>query len=369
VELSGSARWLQRIVVGGRRRELGLGSLTLVSLAEAREEALANRKLARSGGDPVAARRARLAANQAPTFADAAQQCYDGRAETWRNEKHRAQWLSSLAAYAYPRIGALRVNEVTVTDVLNVLTPIWSVKPETARRVRQRIGLVLDWSKAKGWRDSGSPTREIGKALPTHPRTQRHQPSMPYSEVPGFLTQLAATGATDATKAAMEILILTASRTNEVLGARLAELDLAKAVWTIPASRMKARRAHVVPLTPRVVDLFKAMVAAHSGKGDFVFEAKPGKPLSQMTLLQVMRRLELKTVPHGFRSSFRDFAAERTSVPREVAEAALAHTLSDKVEAAYRRSDLFDKRRKLMMQWASLCEGGGKVVKLARARQ
>lgn len=368
VEATGAARWLQRLMVRGHRREIGLGSLALKPLAVAREEALANRKIAREGGDPIAVRRARLAANQAPTFEEAAQMCLAARAGKWRNAKHKAQWSSSLATYANPKIGAKRVNDITVAHVLEVLEPIWNTKPETARRVRQRIGLVLDWTKAKGWREAASPTREIGKALDTNPRIKRHQPAMPYSEVPAFLTRLADSGAGESTKAALEVLILTASRTSEVLGARWDEVDLEKAIWTVPGDRMKAKKAHAVPLTPRAVELFKAMRAAHSGKGDVVFESKAGKPLSQMALLQVMRRMELKTVPHGFRSSFRDFAAERTNVPREVAEAALAHTLPDKVEAAYRRSDLFDKRRRLMAQWATHCAGGGTVVRLRDRR-
>jgi integrase len=365
VEPSGAARWIQRIMVRGRRRDIGLGSLALVSLAGARDEALANRKLARAGGDPVAARRARLAANLAPTFENAAEQCYAARAGTWRNPKHKAQWLSTMKAYVYPRIGSKQVNEITVTDVLEALTPIWNGKPETARRVRQRIGLVLDWAKAKGWREAGSPTREIGKALPAHSHIKRHQKAMPFVEVPDFLKRLAETGATASTKAAMEVLILTASRTSEVLGARWSEVDLDRAIWTVPGERMKAKRPHAVPLSVRALELFKEMLAAHSGKGDLVFQSKPGMPLSAGTLLRVMQRMNSIDVPHGFRSSFRDFAAERTNAPREVAEAALAHTLSDKVEAAYRRSDLFDKRRRLMAAWAAFCAGGGTVVRLA----
>lgn len=365
VDPSGAARWVQRLMVQGRRRDIGVGPLSLVSLASAREAATANRKIARAGGDPIAVNRAARAVELAPTFEDAAQRCYDARENAWKNDKHKAQWLSSLKAYAYPAIGGKRVNTIGTADVLDVLTPIWTAKPETAHRVRQRIGLVLDWAKAKGWRETASPTRELGTALPSRARTKRHQPAMPYSEIPAFLSALNASGAAQATKAAMECLILTAGRTGEVLGARWPEFDLDKGVWTIPAERMKSARPHAVPLAPRAVELLAAMHKTHSGTGDYVFEAKAGKPLSQMTLLQVMRRAELPYVPHGFRSSFRDFAAERTNAPREVAEAALAHTVGDRVEAAYRRSDLFDKRRALMAQWAAHCAGGAQIIRLA----
>lgn len=368
VDPSGAARWVQRLMVQGRRRDIGIGPLSLVSLSEARDAAIANRKIARSNGDPIAVNRAARAVEMAPTFEDAAQQCYDAREGGWRNDKHRAQWLSSLKAYAYPALGRKRVNAIGTADVLDVLTPIWTAKAETAHRVRQRIGLVLDWAKAKGWRETGSPTRELGKALPSRTRTKRHQPAMPCADIPAFLTALNASGASEATKAAMECLILTAARTGEVLRARWPEFDLAKAVWTVPGERMKAGKAHAVPLAPRAVELLAAVHKTHSGEGDYVFEAKAGKPLSQMTLLQVMRRAELPYVPHGFRSSFRDFAAERTNAPREVAEAALAHVVGNKVEAAYRRSDLFEKRRALMMQWAAHCAGGGTVIRLTSRR-
>lgn len=366
VDPSGAARWLQRLVVHGRRRDIGIGSLSLVKLAEARDTAEANRKLARAGGDPIAAKRARLALASGATFRAAALECHALRKGKWRNEKHRAQWLSSLEAYVFPKIGGMPVRAVSSSDIMNVLTPIWTAKPETARRIKHRIGVVLDFARAKGWRETGSPTTEIARALPKVLREKRHQPAMPYAEIPGFLAQLAETGASDATKAALEILILCAARTSEVLGARWGEVDLDQAVWTVPGSRMKGGKPHAVPLAPRAVALFRAMREDHSGVGDLVFEAKPGKPLSQMTLLMAMRRLELAYVPHGFRSSFRDFAAERTNAPREVAEAALAHAVGNAVEAAYRRTDLLEKRRKLMTAWAAHCAGGGKVLPFGR---
>lgn len=367
VDPSGAARWVQRLMVHGRRRDIGVGPLALVKLGEARETAEANRKLARAGGDPVAAKRARIALAGGTTFKAAALECHELRKGKWRNEKHRAQWLSTMKTYAFPKIGGMPVHAVSSADIMDVLTPIWTEKAETARRVKHRIGLVLDYARAKGWRETGSPTHELSRALPKVPREKRHQPAMPYAEIPAFLSRLAATGASDATKAALEVLILCAARTGEVLGARWGEVDLDKAVWTLPGERMKGGKLHAVPLSPRALALFKSRRAAHSGSADFVFESKPGKPLSQMTLLMAMRRMDLDFVPHGFRSSFRDFAAERTNAPREVAEAALAHAVGNAVEAAYRRTDLFEKRRKLMATWGAHCtQDGGKVVPLRK---
>lgn len=366
VDPSGAARWVQRLMVHGRRRDIGVGSLALVKLGEAREIAEANRKLARAGGDPIAAKRARIAMASGTTFKAAALECHELRKGKWRNEKHRAQWISTLETYAFPKIGAMPVHAVSSADVMDVLTPIWTAKSETARRVKHRIGLVLDYARAKGWRETGSPTHELTRALPRVARQKRHQPAMPYAEIPAFLSRLEGTGASDATKAALEVLILCAARTGEVLGARWGEVDLDKAVWTVPGERMKGGKAHAVPLSPRALALFRARKAAHSGKGDYVFESKPGLPLSQMTLLMAMRRMDLDFVPHGFRSSFRDFAAERTNAPREVAEAALAHAVGNAVEAAYRRTDLFEKRRKLMATWAAHCAWErGKIIKLS----
>ena len=366
VQPSGSAHWLQRLTVHGRRREMGLGSIVTTTLAEARRLAVENLTLARKGEDPIQFRRTEVASKTAPDFEGAARQCYELREGAWRNEKHRDQWLSSLEAYVFPKMGKKRLNTISSADILEVLTPIWTAKHATALRVRQRIGVVLDWSKAKGWRTEGNPVADLAKALPAVNRVKKHHPAMPHAEVPAFLSEVRGSGSTAQAKAAMETLVLTATRTNETLAARIPELDLAKAVWTIPGERMKAKKPHVVPLAPRVVELLRAVLAAHSGKGDFVFESRAGKPLSQMALLAMMRRMKLKTVPHGFRSSFRDFAAEKTNASREVAEEALAHTLKDKVEAAYRRTDLLEKRRKLMTQWATYCAGGGAVVKLVR---
>jgi integrase len=352
VDEAGSRRWVLRTRVGygdaARRRDIGLGSALTVTLAEAREHARALRKIARSGGDPLADRRK----GNAPDFKTAAKQCHEHREGGWKNEKHRTQWLTTLETYAYPHIGSLRVNAIGTNEVLAVLQPIWTTKPETARRVRQRVGQVLDWCKAKGYRADTSPTREISRVLPAQKDAPKHHEALPYAGIPNFLKSLQATGAGDATKAALEFLILTATRTSETLAARWSEIDNANAIWTIPPERMKSGRAHSIPLPARALEILTERKAAHSGKREFIFESKPGKPLSNMALLMQMRRMRAPGVPHGFRSSFRDWCAERTSAPREVAEACLAHTVPDKVERAYRRTDFMEKRKQLMSDWA-----------------
>lgn len=362
VDGPGSRRWVLRVMVRGRRRDIGLGSAHDVSLADAREKARRLRKIAKDGGDPLAERRQKAS----PEFETAARKCFEERADAWRNERHRAQWIASLEAYAFPIIGRTPVDQIGTPEVLKVLTPIWLSKAETARRVRQRIGLVLDWAMAQDYRPTRSPTHEIGRVLPQQKGDTKHHAALPYADVPGFLKKFRATGAADVSKDAMEFLILTACRTSEVLGARWSEMNLSAATWTIPGDRMKSGRLHTVPLQSRAVEILKARKAAHSGKGDLVFEAKPDQSLSNMTLLVGMRRLELDAVPHGFRSSFRDWAAERTTAPREVAEACLAHVVPDKVERAYKRTEFLERRRKLMDAWAAHCGGGAKVLRFPR---
>lgn len=351
VEASGARRWLLRTVIHGRRRDIGLGSTKLVSLAEAREMAARCRKLARSGKDPLV----ELRKGTAPDFEEAAKACHEARRGSWRNGKHQDQWISSLKAYAFPILGRIRVDLIETSHVIDVLQPIWVEKPETARRVRQRIGLVLDWAKAKGFRTNASPTREIGRALPAHKDRQKHHAALPYSDVPGFLQNLRASGASNATKGALEFLILTASRTNETLQLTWSEVDMEHALWSVPASRMKSGRPHTVPLSDRALEILKAAKLEHSGKGEFVFEARSGKSLSNMSLLMAMRRMDVPAVPHGFRSSFRTWAAETTNHPREVAEACLAHVTPDKVERAYQRSDFLQRRKAMMEAWARWC--------------
>lgn len=355
VDPSGAKRWMLRTMVQGRRRDIGLGGITLVTLAEAREQALAHRKVARSGGDPLAEKR-RAQTEQSPlTFGQAVEQVHEAHKASWKNAKHAAQWLSTLQQYAVPHIGSVPVGKVESPDVLRALTPIWLSKPETARRVRQRIGTVLDWAKAAGHRDGENPVRGVIKGLPKQTQQVRHHEALPYSEVGAFIEKLREADASPSAKLAFEFLILTATRTGEVLGAKWTEVDLRQRIWTVPAERMKAGKAHRVPLSPRAVEILRS-ARSLDAKGEFVFGGRSvGKPLSSMVFLMLLRRLRAKVTAHGFRSSFRDWAAEATNHPREVAEMALAHVIENDVEAAYRRGDLLEKRRDMMADWAASC--------------
>lgn len=351
VDPSGAKRWIQRIVIRGKRTEIGLGSTSLVSLAEAREQAVENRKLARAGGDPLQAKRMLQALL---TFEEAARKVHKIHEPTWRNKKHAAQFISTLETYTFPRIGKLKVSEVTTADVLAVLQPIWLDKQETARRVRQRIGTVMKWAVANGWRQD-NPADAIAQALPKQTKSQVHRKALPYDQVPGFLETLKASNAGDLTKLALELLILTASRSGEVRLADWSEFDLDNAIWTRPASRMKAKKEHRVPLSPRAVEVLADAKSLGSGEGLVFPGIKHGKPLSDMTLSKLVKELGYDVHVHGFRTSFKTWAQERTKTPRDVSEAALAHVVKDKAEAAYARSDLFEKRRNLMRRWQDNC--------------
>ena len=357
-ENTGARRWVQRIVIRGKRTEMGLGSASLVSLAEAREIALENRKLARQGGDPLKAKRE---AEAVMTFEEAARKVHENHAPSWRNAKHAAQFISTLETYAFPRIGRHKVTDITTADVLAVLQPIWLEKAETARRVKQRIGMVMKWTVAKGWRQD-NPAEAVSEALPKQSRIAAHRKALPYSEVAGCIEAIKASGASAATKLALELTILTACRSGEVRLADWSEINLDKAEWTIPAERMKAKREHRIPLSGRAVELLKEAKALGDGTGLVFPGTKPGKPLSDMTLSKLVKELGFDVDVHGFRTSFKTWAQERTNTPREVSEAALAHAIKDKAEAAYARSDLFEKRRKLMESWAQCLSGGAATL-------
>lgn len=349
VDPSGAKRWVLRTVVHGRRRDIGLGGLRLVSLAEAREKALVYRKLAREGGNPLEARRRDNVI--VPTFADAARSALAQHRGAWRNEKHASQWINTLTTYVFPMVGEMRVDEVDTSDVLKVLSPIWLAKPETARRVRQRISTVLDWAKAAGFRTGDNPVEGVAKGLPRQNEKKSHFDAIPYGNVPAFIQRLQAVVTSDFARLAFELLILTATRTNEVLKAEWSEVDLDQAVWTIPASRMKAGKEHRVPLAPRALVLLRSARQINDGS-DLIFPGrKADAPMSNMVFLMILRRMGAEFTAHGFRSAFRDWAAECTNFPREVCEMVLAHSIKDKTEAAYRRGDLFDKRRELMKAW------------------
>jgi len=350
VDDSGAKRWIQRIVISGKRRDIGLGGAKDVNLIEAREATIENRKLVRAGIDPIACKKL---SNAILTFREAAQQVHDLNKPTWRNEKHGEQWLNSLDKFAFPFFGDKRVDVITSADVLSALTPVWSSHPETARRVKQRIGSVMKWTIAKGWR-TDNPADAVTQALPRHDRSKvEHRKALPYEMVRDAIRTIQDSGAGIATKLAFELLVLTATRSGEARGARWDEFDLESKVWTIPASRMKAKKEHKIPLTDRCIAILKQAKLLKAGDGIYVFPNSRGdKPLSDMTLSKLMKELMIPAVPHGFRSSFRDWAGESTAHPREVIEMALAHLIKDKAEAAYARSDLMEKRRVLMADWS-----------------
>jgi integrase len=297
----------------------------------------------------------RRARQVVPTFKDAADAVHKDHAKAWKNAKHCDQWINTLRTYAFPIFGDGKVDQVQTPDILKALTPIWLAKPETARRVRQRIGTVLDWAKAAGYRSGDNPVDEISKALPRQSDRKAHFAAIPYLEVPAFFRRLHESEPTTVSLA-FEFLILTSARTGEVLGANWGEIDLDQAAWTIPAGHMKAGREHRVPLVPRCIKLLGKAKLLAAGS-ELVFPGRSNdKPMSNMVLLMIMRRLEVAYTVHGLRSAFRDWASERTNFARDICEAALAHIVKDKTEAAYRRGDLFEKRRELMRAWARFIE-------------
>ena len=352
------------LVIHGRQRTLGLGGCALVSLAEARQAALENRKIARAGGDPLARRHI----SETPSFEAAAATVIDLHRHGWRNEKHAAQWEATLRGYVFPRLGQRSVADITTADVMAVLMPIWSEKPETARRVRQRISTVMKWAVAQGYRADNPAGDAIGAALPKHNgNAKRHHRALPHGEVAAAIEVVRGSGAGIAVKLAFEFLVLTTARSGEVRLATWDEIDRDAATWTVPAARMKAGREHRVPLSERALAILDEAQALADGSGLVFPGTRTGKPLSDMTLSKLMRDLGLDAVPHGFCSSFRDWAAECTNAVPAIMEAALAHTVRDKVEAAYNRTDLFERRRALMNQWAAyLDDVAGTVVPLTR---
>jgi integrase len=355
VDPSGAKRWVFRTMVQGKRRDIGLGSLRLVSLAEARTKAIEYRKLAREGGNPVEARR--KAKVSVPTFKEAATSTLEQHRPGWRNDKHATQWMASLRMHVFPAIGDRRVDQIETADVLRALSPIWLSKPETARRIRQRISTILNWAKAAGHRSGDNPVDGVSRGLPRQNERRTHFRAIPYQDVPKFVRGLSKMPTSQFFRLAFEFLILTAARTNEVLKARWTEVDFDKKVWTVPPDRMKAAREHRVPLSPRSIAVLRSAKALND-RSPYIFAGRTAEAcLSSMALLMALRRLNAEFTVHGFRSAFRDWAAECTSYPREVCEMALAHSIKDKTEAAYRRSDLLAKRAELMGDWASYATG------------
>jgi integrase len=349
VSPSGSKSWLFMWVREGRRREMGLGAYPAVTLSKARTRAAECRAAVEDGRDPIAEREREAE----PTFGECADKFLASMESSWRNAKHRAQWKMTLDVYCGP-IRAKRVSTIGTEDVLNVLNPIWQEKQETASRLRGRIERVLDFAKARGWRSGENPALWRGhlkSVLPARQKlTRGHHAAMPYDQVPSFAKRLRAADAMAAR--ALEFLILTAARSGEVYGALWGEIDLEKALWVIPAERMKAASLHRVPLSPRAVSLLRELYEARLS--DFVFAGqRAGRPLSSSAMEMLLRRMKanLYTV-HGFRSAFRDWAGDQTNFPRELAEAALAHQVGDATERAYRRLDALQRRRELMCFWS-----------------
>jgi integrase len=351
VKETGAKSWVVRVQKHGTRRDFGLGSASKVSLKLARERASEIRTWVEIGLDPLFERRK---AQGIPTFREAAAKVLAQHRKTWRNEKHEKQWLSTLEAYAFPHIGNVQVSEITGPMIRNVLAEIWLAKPETARRVRQRIGTVLDWAYAAGYRDSEAPMRAITKGLPRQPKKDGHFAAMPFAKVPDFVPRLRLRESYS--RLALEFAILTAARSGEVRLATFDEFDLSAKLWTIPKDRMKARREHVVPLCKRAVRIVERCAELRIRDCPIVF---PGirlrKPMSDMTLTKLLREMKEPYTVHGFRSAFRDWVSEETAHQSDVAEAALAHMVRDKTEAAYRRGNLLEKRRVLMNDWAAYC--------------
>lgn len=361
---NGAKSWIFRYRADGKRRDAGLGGYPAVSLAEAREKAEALRKQKVAGKDPLELREAekqtaRLEAARRMTFKQCAQAYIETHKATWKNAKHAYQWPQSLGTFVYPVFGDLPVQAVDTALVIQALKPIWRDKTETAIRTRGRIERILDWARASGFRTGENPARwrgHLDQLLPQPSKIAKvqHHAALPYAEIVEFMRQLRDQGSASAR--ALEFTILTAARTGEAIGAKWEEIDFTAKVWTVPGDRMKAGREHRVPLSPAVLQIIEAMADMHDGP--FVFPgARRGQPLSNMAMLQLLRRMgHGDLTAHGFRSTFRDWAGEQTNFPREVIESALAHALESKVEAAYARGDLLEKRRALMKAWAHFCE-------------
>src|SRR5262245_54725623 len=380
VTQSGTKNWVFRFMLNGRPRWMGVGPLHTIGLAEARNRAAGFRLQRHDGVDPIEKRRAerleaRLDAAKTITFKECAARYIASHRAGWRNPKHAAQWEATLATYAEPVMGGLSVQAIDTALMLKVLEPIWTTKPETAGRVRGRIESILDWAKVRGYRAGENPARwrgHLDKLLPARSKVRRveHHAALPCGELAGFLVNLRAQEGIAAR--ALEFAILTAARTGEVIGARWNEIDFLEKTWTVPATRMKAGREHRVPLSDRTLAILEQVQPLRHAEDGFVFPgAKLSRPLSNMAFLMLLRRMGRGDLTvHGFRSTFRDWCAERTSFPNEVAEMALAHVVGSKVEAAYRRGDMFEKRRRLMQQWVTFCTtepvGRDKVVPMQR---
>ena len=352
VTAKGSKSWTLRITVDGKRRDIGLGSWPEVSLADARRKTAEHRSAVAEGRDPLADKRR----GETPTFRQAAQASYEMNLPRWRNERHAKAWWQTLETYAMPTLGDMAVDRIHQSDVLGCLTPIWATKPETARRVRQRIRAVLRWAMAHGYVEHNAAGEAIDGALPAMPKVKNHHRALHYAEVAGALAVIDASGASTASKLCFRFIALTAARSGEARNATWGEIGFDTATWTVPAGRMKANAEHRVPLSGAALEVLDRAKDLRDGS-DLIFPSplRPGHPISNMTLTELLKKTGLhdRATIHGLRSSARTFALEQTDAPWAVAEAMLAHTLGDQVQASYIRGDLFDRRRQLMDDWAA----------------
>ena len=362
VRPSGAKKWLQRYTFNGRRREIGLGSAKIVSVANARNNAHQNLVLISEGIDPIENKKQD---SLIPRFELAALQVYEDNRPTWRNAKHAAQFITTLETYAFPVIGNMSVKEINSSHILRILSPIWVTKAETAKRVRQRLSTVFKYCVAQQWRSDDPANIAIIEALPNLKKKVQHRKSISYNDVAAFIRTVSQSSAGLSTKLGLEFLILTATRSGEVRNARWDEVN--GSLWTIPAERMKAGIEHRVPLPSRCVEILEEAKKINQGS-TFIFEGtKPNRPLSENTFNKLIKELDLDVHVHGFRTSFRTWTQEKTNYPREIAEAALAHSLNDKAEAAYARSDLLEKRAELMEAWAQFISADASDVINIRA--
>jgi integrase len=364
VSSSNAKSWIFRFSFDGKRREMGIGSYPEITLEKARESAIELRRLVKSGVDPIEQRKADQAAKRAErsntvSFEFCASNYIDAHRHGWKNAKHAQQWANTLEQYAYPVIGEMPVKEIDTTHVLRILEPIWTTKTETASRVRSRLENVMDWATTRGYRSGDNPARWKGhleNLLPKSSKVKKvsHHAALPYQQMNEFICGLRQYDGVSAM--ALEFLILTAARTGEVIGAMWKEIDLTSKIWTVPAERRKAEREHRVPLSPRCIEILER--AALIRQSDFVFPGgRAGNGLSNIAMVKFLQKsLGYDCTVHGFRSSFRDWAGERTNYPRDLCEMALAHTIKDKAEAAYRRGDMLEKRRQMMADWLKFCE-------------
>lgn len=355
VKDSGARSWMLRVQVDGKRRDIGLGSVIGLGLADAREKAFEYRKIAKSGRDPAAERK--RGSPTVPTFEKAARECHAGLKLGWKNERHIKSWLVSLETHIFPALGDEPVDSIGNIEVRDAIAPIWLTMPETARRILQRIGVVFDFAHIQGWRPTEASLRSVRKGLPRQPVTETHFEAMPYRKLPEYFERLSKAEPTVG-RDALRFTILTAVRSNETRFAAWPEFDLDAATWTIPATRMKMNAIHVVPLPALATEILRRRWEVRSSDDGLVFYSSVRKAISDMTMTKVLRTDKLETITvHGFRSTFTDWAAEETNFPKEVVDKALAHKLPDRVEAAYRRTDFFEKRRRLMNAWAEYLTG------------